>query len=107
MPATREDLVRLAREAAGGIHRPSYCENPASFDPHEWVLEAMQRAYTNGLGHRAGGDLPLALLGDQLAELRDALTVMLDQFGDHLDKHELREYRELARGGIAADGDDE
>jgi selenocysteine lyase/cysteine desulfurase len=45
MSATREDLVTLAREATAGVHRPSYCENPASFDPHEWVLEAMQRAY--------------------------------------------------------------
>lgn len=48
MAATREDLVKLAREAAEGFHRPSYCENPASFDPHEWVLEAMQAAYKRG-----------------------------------------------------------
>lgn len=55
----REDLIRLAREAVGGVHRPSYCDNPASFDPHEWVLEAMQRAYNRGRddGNRAGAGL--------------------------------------------------
>lgn len=96
---TREDLVRLVRDCV----TTSDVDNPITFDPPEWALRAVQRAYTDGLGQRAGGDLPLALLGDQLAELRDALTVMLDQFGDHLDKHELREYRALARGP-AADG---
>jgi hypothetical protein len=48
MPATREDLVKIAREVVTGPNRPSYCENPAAFDPHEWVLEAMQRAYLRG-----------------------------------------------------------
>lgn len=71
MPATREDLVKIARTAAGGINRPpDHCEatyetqwgttetitvecehtvrNPASYDPPEWVLEAMQRAYAAG-----------------------------------------------------------
>jgi hypothetical protein len=66
---THEDVVRIAREAVGGIHRPSAecegtytqpwgetvtvsiaCEhsvtNPASYDPP--VLEAMQRAYRRG-----------------------------------------------------------
>lgn len=59
MAIQREDLVKLAREAAAGTHRPSYCENPASFDPHEWVLEAMERAYRRGLadGNRASSDL--------------------------------------------------
>lgn len=52
MPATREDLVKIAREVVGGVHRPTYCENPAAFDPHEWVLEAMQRAYFMGMGQR-------------------------------------------------------
>jgi len=69
---TREDFIKLAREAAGGIHRPpSHCEgvyntpygttetvmiecehtirNPASYDPPEWVLDAMIRAYRRGL----------------------------------------------------------
>lgn len=45
---TREQLVKIAREVVEGINRPSYCDNPASFDPHEWVLEAMQRAYERG-----------------------------------------------------------
>lgn len=49
----REDLIKLARAAVAGVHRPSYCENPASFDPHEWVLEAMELAYKVG---RADGN---------------------------------------------------
>lgn len=54
-----EEVVRLARQAVAGIHRPSYCDNPASFDPHEWVLEAMQLAYRRGIadGNRAGTGL--------------------------------------------------
>ncbi len=48
MPATREELVTIAREVVTGTNRPSYCANPAAFDPHEWVLEAMQRAYWRG-----------------------------------------------------------
>lgn len=78
MPATREDLVKIAREAVGGLHRPAeLCEatgthpwgesftmqvacehsvrNPASYDPPEWVLEAMQRAYERG--RRDGAEL--------------------------------------------------
>lgn len=61
MALQREDLVKLAREAVGGPHRPSYCENPASFDPHEWVLEAMERAYRRGRidgNHEAAGLYP-------------------------------------------------
>ena len=50
----REDLVKLAREAVAGPHRPSYCKNPAAFDPHEWVLEAMRAAYERG--HLDGHD---------------------------------------------------
>lgn len=55
----REDLIKLAREAARGPHRPSYCTNSATFEPHEWVLEAMQRAYNRGRddGNRAGSGL--------------------------------------------------
>jgi hypothetical protein len=71
MPATREDLVRIAREAAGGINRPAaHCEgtyvapwgatetvtvecehtirNPASYDPPEWVIDALRAAYERG-----------------------------------------------------------
>lgn len=50
----REDLIKLAREAAGGPHRPGYCDDPATFEPHEWVLEAMQRAYNRGRDDGAG-----------------------------------------------------
>lgn len=79
----REDLIRLAREAVGGVHRPSYCDNPASFDPHEWVLEAMKLAY--GIGAVESCE----------PELREALRGMLDQFGEHMDKQVRREYRAL------------
>lgn len=48
MAITREDLVKLARNVVTGPHRPTYCANPAAFDPHEWVLEAMERAYNVG-----------------------------------------------------------
>lgn len=48
MPVTREDLVRFARQAVAGPNRPTYCDNPATFDPHEWVLEALQLAYARG-----------------------------------------------------------
>jgi hypothetical protein len=48
MMLTREQMVKVAREAAAGIHRPSYCENPSTFDPHEWVLEAIAEAYRLG-----------------------------------------------------------
>ncbi len=79
MPATREDLVKLARLAAGGLNRPSaLCEatydapwgetvtmqvecehsvrNPAAYDPPEWVLDAMRAAYRHGRddGYREG-----------------------------------------------------
>ncbi len=53
MPATREELVKIAREVVTGTNRPTYCKNPAAFDPHEWVLEAMQRVYE--LGVERGG----------------------------------------------------
>lgn len=46
---TREDLVRIVRETVErttDVHE--YHGVPAKFDPHEWVLEAMQRAYERG-----------------------------------------------------------
>jgi len=53
----REDLVKLAREVVErttDVHE--YHGIPASFDPHEWVLEAMQAAYLRGVrdGNQAG-----------------------------------------------------
>lgn len=46
---TLEKLVKMAREVVeNAAYRPTYCENPASFDPHDWVIEAMRRAYTQG-----------------------------------------------------------
>jgi hypothetical protein len=48
MATTREDLVKLARQAVAGDSRPSYCKNPAAFDPHEWVIDAMKLAYLAG-----------------------------------------------------------
>lgn len=59
---TREDLVRIIRAVCAGSHRtlpdggtetklPTVVD-PGSFDPPEWVLEAMAVAYRNG--HRDG-----------------------------------------------------
>jgi hypothetical protein len=54
----REDLVKLAREAVAGEHvvGPDGSEtklpavlDPGNFNPPEWVLEAMQRAYQRGV----------------------------------------------------------
>jgi hypothetical protein len=56
---TREDLVRIVRDVVTGVHRPDYCKYPTTFDPHEWVLEAMQRAYSAG---RADGQRGIAAL---------------------------------------------
>ena len=55
---TREDLIKMARatvERTTDVHE--YHGIPASFDPHEWVLEAMQSAYNRGVrdGARAAG----------------------------------------------------
>lgn len=49
--ATREDLVRIARETVAGPYRPDTSEsfNPLRFDPPEWVLEAMRAAYERGV----------------------------------------------------------
>ena len=55
---TREELIRLAREAAAGVNRPSYCDHPATFDPHEWVLDAMVLAHKAAVRERA--DEPVA-----------------------------------------------
>lgn len=44
----REDLIRLAREAAGGPSRPTYCQDPETFEPHDWVIDAMNSAYRCG-----------------------------------------------------------
>ena len=41
---SREDLIRLAREA--------FDEPSAPWAPAEWVLVAMQRAYDRGYGQR-------------------------------------------------------
>lgn len=45
---TREDLIKLARLAVAGIHRPEDCENPVAYDPPEWVVEAMAAAWKAG-----------------------------------------------------------
>lgn len=66
----REDLIKLARTAVAGSHRtlddgstetrlPAH-RDPASFEPPEWVLEAMQRAYEEGLadGSKSEREMP-------------------------------------------------
>lgn len=57
MAATREDLVRIARDVvARTMDKHEYHGNPVTFDPHEWVLEAMRAAYDVAytLGHNDG-----------------------------------------------------
>lgn len=56
----REELIKLAREIVDrttDVHE--YHGIPASFEPHDWVLEAMQAAYLRGVsdGNRSGSGL--------------------------------------------------
>lgn len=73
MAATREDLVRIVRDVVTGANRPNYCENPAAFDPHEWVLEAMQRAYERGLADKPAAPEPTCMRCGRAECLRRAL----------------------------------
>jgi hypothetical protein len=41
---TREDFVRIVRDVVS----TSDVDNPITFDPPEWVLRAVQRAYERG-----------------------------------------------------------
>lgn len=59
---TREELVRLARTAVTGVHRPGDCENPASYDPPEWAIEAMAAAWKAGGIERAREFTDLVML---------------------------------------------
>ncbi len=45
MPATREDAVRLVRDS---LATSDVEGNPATFDPPEWAIRAVQRAYERG-----------------------------------------------------------
>jgi len=45
MPATREDAVRIIRDSLATADVEG---NPATFDPPEWALRAVQRAYESG-----------------------------------------------------------
>lgn len=57
----RDDLIRLARAAAGSTsrtlpdgsreHRLPAVRDAETFEPPEWVLEAMKGAYARGLFH--------------------------------------------------------
>lgn len=64
MAVTREELVKIAREVVTvTADQHDYFGNRAAFDPHEWVLEAMDRAYELGRVrareslYRSGGTL--------------------------------------------------
>lgn len=46
---TREDLVRIVRDTIS----TSECDNPITFDPPEWVLRAVRRAYELGASDTA------------------------------------------------------
>lgn len=69
MAIQREDLVRIVRAAVAGESRtlndgsferrlPAVYD-PATFEPPEWVIEAMRSAYSLGLndGNRSGSGL--------------------------------------------------
>lgn len=45
MTPPREDLVRIVRDTIS----TSECDNPITFDPPEWAIRAMQRAYERGV----------------------------------------------------------
>lgn len=49
--------------------RPSYCEDPASFEPHPWVLEAMQRAVEQSQQWKAWSNT-LRVMREVLPEFR-------------------------------------
>lgn len=48
-PVTRDEAVEIARLAAGGKNQPGYCDTPATFEPHEWVLDAIAIAFQRGV----------------------------------------------------------
>lgn len=52
MAVTPEDLVRIVQDTIS----TSECDNPITFEPPDWAIRAMRRAYERGLveGHRAG-----------------------------------------------------
>src|ERR1044071_7394022 len=92
MAITREDLVRIVRDTIG----TSECDNPITFDPPEWAIRAMQRAYERGVDALNACMAPAAavmllrlqlygaaqrLKGDDLDDLRtliDEIAVVLD-----------------------------
>lgn len=45
---TREDLIRIARTAVAGYNRPDDLDNPVTFDPPEWVIDALAAAWKAG-----------------------------------------------------------
>lgn len=103
----REEQLRIVRDS---VRTEDVECNPATFDPPEWALRAVQRAYT--VGHHAGclqSDMEARVMGgatpgpDDRAELRAALGQLLDQFGDHLDKHVRREFSALVSPGRRGD----
>lgn len=51
---TRDQAIKICRESVEGINRPTYCKNPPTFDPHEWVIDAVLKAYRRGLEDRSG-----------------------------------------------------
>lgn len=48
MAIMREQFVKIARESLERADPTSHDANPATYDPPEFVLEAMQRAYSKG-----------------------------------------------------------
>lgn len=69
LPFEEAKLLSVARDEAllsqeGRAYLPKTPEDAAAFFPHEWVLEAMRRAYSMGKtagGHKAREDIRNAL----------------------------------------------
>lgn len=55
MAIAQEDLVRIVQDTIS----TSECDNPITFEPPDWVIRAMKRAYQRGIseGSRAGAGL--------------------------------------------------
>lgn len=47
MTATREDLVRIARDALVA-HPHDHDADPVRYEPPDWLLDALKRAYERG-----------------------------------------------------------
>lgn len=56
MALNHEDLVRIVQDTIS----TSECDNPITFEPPDWVIRALRRAYNRGVsdGNRSAGLYP-------------------------------------------------